>query len=91
MAGHCYVASEAFYHKDGPENWKPMFMYHEDEPHWFLEHRKTGTIVDITSDQFKSKPDYAKARGKGFLTKSPSRRCRVLLTKVKKRQKEKQT
>lgn len=59
-----------------------MFMYHEDEPHWFLKHRITGKVIDPTVGQFKTTPDYGKAKGKGFLTKNPSRRCRVLITKV---------
>lgn len=62
-----------------------MFIYHEGEPHWFLKHRITGKVVDPTAGQFKSSPPYAKAKGKGFLTKQPSRRCRVLITKVQKK------
>jgi len=83
LVGHCYIASECFYHMDKSSDWKPMFMYYEDEPHWFLQHRATGKIVDPTADQFTTPPNYACGKGKGFLTKKPSRRCRVLMSKVK--------
>jgi len=82
LAGHCYVASECFFHMDSSSEWKPMFVYHEGEPHWFLKHRITEKIIDPTAEQFKNTPPYSKAKGKGFLTKSPSRRCRILMIRV---------
>ena len=49
--------------------------------HWFLKH-SSGFILDVTESQFKSKLDYSKAKGKGFLTKQPSKRTRKLLKKI---------
>ena len=78
-AGHCYVASEAIYHlaKDAGIALKPMFVRHEDSPHWYLLHH--GCPVDATSDQFSSSVNYDSGRGKGFLTKRPSKRASILI------------
>jgi hypothetical protein len=74
--GNCYVASEALYHLLGGKaaGWTPMTMRHEGDTHWFLRH-ESGTIVDPTAGQFQEPPDYARARGCGFLTREPSRRA----------------
>ena len=81
--GHCYVASEALYHLLGgkEQGWKPMFLKHEGENHWFLQ--KNGLIIDITVSQFKKFPPYDNAIGKGFLTKKPSKRARTIISIVK--------
>lgn len=73
MKGNCYVTSEALYYLLGGKRagWKPMHMKHEGDSHWFLKHR-SGLILDPTVRQFKTQPDYNKARGRGFLTKNPS-------------------
>lgn len=78
--GNCYVTSEAVYHLLGGKasGWKPMRMRHEGDTHWFLKHSK-GLILDVTSHQFKTQPDYTKARGAGFLTREPSKRARELM------------
>ena len=83
MAGHCYVASEAFYHLIGGKScgWKPMFTRHYDVPHWFVQH-EDGEIVDITADQFEESVEYHVARGKGFLTKQPSKRAQIVIDRV---------
>ena len=77
MRGNCYVTSEAAYHLLGGKTsgWKPMQMQHEGESHWFLKHKETGLVLDLTAKQFKTLPDYSKARGRGFLTKFPSARA----------------
>ena len=84
LVGHCYVASEALYHLLGGKKtgWKPMFIKHENESHWFLK-SNSGTILDPTAEQFETKVDYSKAKGKGFLTSSPSRRTSILLERIK--------
>ena len=80
--GHCYVASEALYHLSGGNNsgLKPMNIKHEGSSHWFL--LDGNKVIDITADQFKTKPDYSKARGRGFLTKQPSKRASILIHRV---------
>jgi len=81
--GHCYVASEAAYYLlGGKENgWKPFCMEVDLDTHWFLKH-SSGFILDITKSQFCYKLDYSEARGKGFLTKEPSKRAKKLLQKI---------
>lgn len=72
--GNCYVTSEALYHLLGGKaaGWVPMNMRWEGESHWFLRNRITSTIVDVTVSQFKHRPNYGLARGRGFLTRRPS-------------------
>ncbi len=81
--GHCYVASEAAYYMLGgkEEGWKPMHMKRLGASHWFLKH-ESGFILDLTYNQFKSPLDYSKARGTGFLTKTPSKRAKKLLIRI---------
>lgn len=78
--GNCYVTCEALYHLMGGKDsgWKPMNMRHENDSHWFLRH-ESGIILDPTAKQFKNVPDYSKARGRGFMTRQPSRRARKLM------------
>jgi hypothetical protein len=80
MRGNCYVTSEALFHLIGGKKagWKPMRMAHENDTHWFLKH-ESGIILDATVLQFKTVPDYSKARGGGFLTKQPSKRAKKLM------------
>ena len=76
MRGNCYVTCEALYHLLGGKKsgWKPMHMRHEGDSHWFLKH-ESGIVMDPTVRQFKNSPNYSKARGRGFLTKEPSKRA----------------
>jgi hypothetical protein len=82
-AGHCYVASEAYYHLAGGKDagLKPMYVEHEGEPHWFVRD-SGGKNIDLTSSQFKTPVPYDKAVGKGFLTNQPSARARTLMDRV---------
>lgn len=82
--GNCYVCSEAIFHLLGgyEAGWKPMYMKHEGDSHWFIQHKITGMIIDLTSGQFKTIPPYDKAKGKGFLTKKPSKRAKLLMEKL---------
>lgn len=79
-AGHCYVATEALYYLLGgeEEGWHPMFIKHEEEPHWFLQN-DDGTIIDPTAEQFETPVPYEKAVGKGFLTNYPSARAQQVI------------
>lgn len=95
MTGHCYVASEVFYHLYG--------KYHGFEPkvvsnkhiekdiskqwtHWYLQNRQTLEIIDLTATQFsKTCLDFCYTNGvfKGFLTKEPSRRSQFVINILK--------
>src|SRR5208337_2202897 len=59
LTGHCYVASEAAFHLLGGKRagWKPMFIRHENEPHWFLVGPE-GQVVDLTAGQFRTPVPY---------------------------------
>ena len=83
--GNCYVTAEALYHLLGGKDsgYVPHTVKHEGAVHWYLVHRKhwpkggwvertygpIDTVVDPTASQFKTQPNYAKGRGRGFLTK----------------------
>jgi hypothetical protein len=84
LAGHCYVASEALWHAlGGPcSGYTPVRMRHEGSPHWALRHDATGAVVDLTAGQFRTLPDYGRARGCGFLTRRPSKRAAVVLSRI---------
>ena len=79
--GNCYATSEALYHLLGGKaaGWTPMTMKMNGGSHWFLRHA-SGIILDATAAQFRGQHvPYETARGKGFLTKNPSRRARLLM------------
>jgi hypothetical protein len=81
--GSCYYTSEALYHLLGGKKagWKPMYMNTRPTGrHWFLQH-ESGLILDATKAQFPKsvKVDYTKARGCGFMTKSPSNYAKKLM------------
>ena len=83
--GNCYVSSEALYHLLGGKaaGWVPQVMQTRLGTHWFLRHRPTGLVVDITATQFGcAPPRYATARGTGFLTKGPSKRAKEMMDKL---------
>lgn len=85
-SGHCYVASEAFYHLVGKDlGFQPYQMKVNGVSHWWL---KSGSlVVDITASQFSFNINYwhEDARCRGFLTKKPSKRAQVLMDRVKAR------
>jgi len=84
--GHCYVASEAYYHIVGKEEgFQPCQMKVDGVSHWWL--RRGSEVIDITSDQFGYEVNYwhKSARCRGFLTKEPSKRAQVLIDRVMER------
>lgn len=85
LYGHCYHAAEAVYALLGGKTagWIPTQLTTRTGPHWFLRHVKTGQIVDPTAGQFACELDYGHARGRGFLTKQPSRRARRVIACAK--------
>jgi len=81
--GCCYVAAEALYHLLGGRlaGWRPFSGRVQGEPHWWLV-GPAGEVLDPTADQFAAPPDYTSGVGKGFLTRTPSRRARLLIAQV---------
>lgn len=86
LTGHCYVATEALYHLIQQEpveyGFVPYCMRVGNDTHWFLMNWR-GKVIDITAEQFSKPPDYSKATRKAFLTKQPSKRARILMSRVK--------
>lgn len=84
MRGHCYVASEELFHVLGGKaaGYTPMFIHHEDSPHWFVRGPK-GQILDITASQFATPVPYGQAKPKGFLTKDRSKRAEIVHHRVR--------
>lgn len=88
--GNCYVTSEALFHLLGGKaaGYVPHTVRHEGAVHWYLVrrlYRVGGTqelIIDPTAKQFKTLPDYSQGRGRGFMTKGPSKRARELMEKM---------
>jgi len=84
--GHCYVASEAYYHLRGgkKKGLTPKRMRHAGVMHWWVE--DNGKIVDITAAQFVPLDfppiDYARGISCGFLTKKPSRRAQEVIRRT---------
>lgn len=79
MRGHCYVASEAYWHLSGKVG-KPMRIRHEGSSHWFI--KEGDTIIDITASQFETPVPYENGIGCGFLTKNPSKRAQTVIDRV---------
>lgn len=80
LAGHCYVACEALFHLTGGR-FRPHFIRHEGAPHWFLQDER-GRVIDPTASQFRTPVPYDRGRGKGFLTKQPSKRAALVISRV---------
>jgi hypothetical protein len=92
------ASEAAYYLFAKDEGYKPYFLYHEGSPHWFLAGGYCTTecyearpiwslangqnILDLTAAQFHTLPDYSKAVRKGFMTKQPSKRAKILMERV---------
>lgn len=81
--GPCYIASEAFYHLAGGKlaGYKPVQGTSGGISHWWVEDVE-GCIYDATAYQFNQPFDYQCGRGRGFLTKLPSKRAMKLIEKM---------
>lgn len=88
MKGNCYVTSEAVYHLtgglSGPYKPETIRLLVDGKPvvHWYLRHKETGQVLDLTVSQFNWPPSYAAGRGRGFLTKKPSKRAAALMQRL---------
>lgn len=85
LSVNCYAVSEALYHMMGGKEagWMPIQGVHEGVSHWALRHVAQDRIVDLTVGQFETVPDYAAFRGRGFLTKKPSKQAQELIDIMK--------
>ncbi len=92
--GNCYATCEALYHLLGGKKngWGVETVRHEGDVHWYLTlnvryptpngARMMQLIIDPTEKQFKVAPPYHAGRGRGFLTREPSRRARELMDRL---------
>lgn len=83
LEGLCYVVSETMYHlTGGKKTWRPEQMEHEGVSHWFLVHKETETIFDLTESQFDTSVPHNEARGRGFCTGEPSEKASSLIRDI---------
>jgi hypothetical protein len=75
----CYPSAEVVYHAGGGKRagLTPMQQRHEGASHWWVR-GPDGEVYDPAAAQFRTRVPYEEGRGRGFLTKRPSRRARVL-------------
>jgi len=97
VAGHCFVAANALYHliNGARTGWDMKVIHKEhlkdlaDDTHWFLQHRKTGHILDPTADQFEgNEVPYHKGVGCGTSQNAddqghPTKRAQVVIDRAK--------
>lgn len=79
LGGHCYVASEAYYHaRGGKDSGLGIYCLSWDDggTHWYL--RDGDTFVDLTVENPDGVP-YYEGNKRGFLTSGPSKRARKVL------------
>jgi hypothetical protein len=61
----------------------PMTVRVNGDVHWFLKSKLTPvTYIDPTADQFDTPVPYLEGRGRGFLTKAPSKRAQKILERL---------
>lgn len=84
LAGHCYVATEAFFHLTGGYgSWFVERLSVGDVTHWYLRDRDDpSVVVDLTESQFDVDVDHSSGVKTGFLTSDPSKRTQKVLEKV---------
>ena len=98
LAGHCYVASEAYFHLTGGyDEWQVERVTVEvPEPlggtaeftHWYLRDRETGQITDLTAEQFTEyergsvEIPYDEGTATGFMTSEPSERAQEVISAI---------
>jgi len=89
LYGHCYLVSEVLFHLFGGKDsgWMPRRLTFELDSnkitHWWIENPECSIIIDATSSQFDFKINYENGQYCSFLTKNPSKRCKIILDKIK--------
>ena len=83
LTGYCYIASEAIYHILGGQKvgLTPCCIKHKGINHWYL--KRNNKIIDPTAEQFNDDVPYHLGRGRGFLTKQPSKRAQIIIKRYK--------
>lgn len=88
MTGHCFVATNAFWHATGgPQGkYQPRQVRVEGESHWFLVDDR-GHVVDLTASQFSTPVPYAQGRRVGMRARPggdarPTERAQAVLDRI---------
>lgn len=84
LGGHCYLATEAMYYLLGGKSsgYMPASIVHEGVKHYYLKHRDSGEVLDLTATQFRTAIPYEKGRGSVYRQSKPSNRTAILLERV---------
>ena len=88
MTGHCFVATNAFWHLTGGlrGRYRPLQVRVEGESHWFLVDDE-GRVVDLTASQFASRVPYEDGRRVGMRAQPsgderPTERAQAVIDRV---------
>lgn len=88
MTGHCFVATNAFWHATGglAGKYTPRQVRVEGESHWFLVDDQ-GRVVDLTASQFSTPVPYAQGRRVGMRARPggdvrPTERAQAVLDRI---------
>lgn len=88
MTGHCFVATNAFWHATGglAGKYTPRQVRVEGESHWFLVDDQ-GRVVDLTASQFSAPIPYAQGRRVGMRARpggdvQPTERAQAVLDRM---------
>ena len=81
LFGHCYTATEVYYHAIGKaDGFVPHCMQIPEGTHWFLKNPVTEEIIDLTCGNIKY--DYSQSRHVPFQTRRPSKRAQFILDQL---------
>ena len=85
--GYCYIVSEAAYHLYAKEKGFSPYVAKDcyGLTHWWLQNNK-NEIIDIVAHAYYDdgeEPPYKNGRKTAFLTKQPSKRCKIILERIK--------
>jgi hypothetical protein len=89
FTGHCFVATNAFWHLMGARNgpYRPRHVKVGDASHWFLVDTRNGAIVDLTASQFgRTRVRYEDGVGVGMQGPArdslPTERARLVMERL---------
>lgn len=88
LGGHCYAASEAFFHMAGGREagLRPHMKKSDDgSSHWWLVDGN-GSVIEMLEERADHLEgyDYSAGGPRGFMTKGPSKRARDIIGRVEK-------
>lgn len=80
---HCYVMVEAAYHGFAKaEGFEPFVHKHKTGSHWWLQHPRTGRILDPSWPQHAAPYQYELGHKQNLVPPSPSKRAREIMRRA---------